>query len=40
MLEFEPLLSRSYQMVFEGYFENNAEKQMVSCISGDGSHRF
>ena len=26
MLEFEPTLSRSYQMVFEGCFENNAEE--------------
>ena len=26
-------------MVFEGCFENNAEEQMVSCISGDESHR-
>ena len=39
MLEFEPMLSESYQMVFEGYFENNAEEQMVSCISGNGGHR-
>ena len=31
----EPTLSRSYQMVFEGCFENNAEEQMVSRISGD-----
>ena len=27
-------------MVFEGCFENNAEEQMVSRISGDGGHRF
>ena len=26
-------------MVFEGCFENNVKKQMLSCISGDGSHR-
>ena len=39
VLESEPTLSRSYQMVFEGCFENNAEEQMVSCISGDGGHR-
>ena len=38
MLESEPTLSRSYQMVFEGCFENNAEEQMVSRISGDGGH--
>ena len=39
VLESEPTLSRSYQMVFEGYFENNAEEQMVSRISSDGGHR-
>ena len=39
VLEFEPTLSRSYQMIFEGCFENNAEEQMVSRIFGDGSHR-
>ena len=39
VLEFEPTLSGSYQMVFEGCFENNAEEQMVSRISGDGGHR-
>ena len=39
VLESEPTLSRSYQMVFEGCFKNNAEQQMVSRISGDGSHR-
>ena len=27
-------------MVFKGCFENNAEDQMVSHISGDGGHRF
>ena len=37
-LESEPTFSGSYQMVFEGFFENNAEEQMVSCISGDGGH--
>ena len=26
-------------MVFEGCFENNAEEQMVSHISGDEGHR-
>ena len=26
-------------MIFEGCFENNAEEQMVSRISGDGGHR-
>ena len=39
VLEFEPTLSGSYQMIFEGCFENNAEEQMVSHISGDGGHR-
>ena len=39
VLESEPTLSGSYQMVFEGCFENNAEEQMVSHISGDGGHR-
>ena len=39
VLEFEVTLSGSYQMIFEGCFENNAEEQMVSRISGDGSHR-
>ena len=38
VLESEPMLSRSYQMVFEGCFENNAEEQMVSRISDDGDH--
>ena len=39
MLEAEPTLSGSYQMVFERCFENSAGEQMVSCISGDGGHR-
>ena len=39
VLESEPTLSRSYQMVFEGCFENNVGEQMVSRISGDGGHR-
>ena len=39
VLKSEPILSGSYQMVFEGCFENNAEEQMVSCISSDGGHR-
>ena len=38
VLESEPTLSRSYQMVFEGCFENNAREEMVSRISGDGGH--
>ena len=25
-------------MMFKGWFENNAEDHMVSCISGDGDH--
>ena len=39
VLESEPTLSRSYQMVFEGCFENNTRKEMVSRIFGDGGHR-
>ena len=39
VLEPESTLSRSYQMVFEGCFENNVGEQMVSRISGDGGHR-
>ena len=38
--ESELTLSESYQMIFEGCFENNAEEQMMSRISGDGGHRF
>ena len=38
VLESEPTLFGSYQMVFEGCFENNAEEQMVSRIFGDGGH--
>ena len=34
------MLSGSYQMIFEGCFENNVAEQMVRCISGDGGHRF
>ena len=39
VLESEPMLSGSYQMIFEGCFENNVEEQMVSRISSDGGHR-
>ena len=39
VLESKPTLSESYQMVFEGCFENNAKEQLVSCISSDGGHR-
>ena len=39
VLEFESILSRSYQMIFEECFENNSKEQMVSRISGDESHR-
>ena len=39
VLEFESTLSRSYQMVFEECFQNNAREQMVSHIFGDGGHR-
>ena len=40
VLESEPTLSGSYQMVFEGCFENNNEEQRVSRISSDVGHRF
>ena len=40
VLEFEPTLSGSYQIIFVGCFENNTGEQMVSRISGDGGHRF
>ena len=40
VLESEPTLSGSYQMVFEGCFENNSEEQMVSRISSEVGHRF
>lgn len=40
VLESEPTLSGSYQMVFEGCFENNNEEQMVSRISSEVGHRF
>ena len=40
VMESEPTLFGSYQMIFEGCFENNAEEQMVSLIYGDGGHRF
>ena len=39
VLESEPTLFGSYQMIFEGCFENNAEEKMVNRISGDGGHR-
>ena len=39
VLESEPMLSESYQMVFEGCFENNVEEQMVSYFFGDRGHR-
>ena len=39
VLKSEPTLSGSYQMIYEGCFENNVEEQMVSRISGDGGHR-
>ena len=38
VLKLESTLFRSYQMVFERRFENNAEEHC--CISGDGGHRF
>ena len=39
VLESEPMLSGSYQIVFEVCFENNAEEQMVNHISGNEGHR-
>ena len=39
VLESEPTLSRSYQMIFERCFENNTEEQLVSRIFGDRGHR-
>ena len=38
VLESKPTLSGNYQMIFQGCFENNADEQMVSRISGDGGH--
>ena len=38
VLEFEPTLSESYQIMFEECFENNTEEQMVNRIFGDGGH--
>ena len=40
VLESEPTLSGSYQMVFEGCFENNNEEQRVTRISSEVGHRF
>ena len=39
VLESERTLSGSYQMVFEGCFENNAGEQIVSRISNDEGDR-
>ena len=39
VLEYKPTFSGSYQMVFEGCFENNAGEQMVSHNFSDGGHR-
>ena len=32
VLKFEPALSKSYQMMFKGCFENNAKEQMISRL--------
>jgi hypothetical protein len=40
VLESKPALSRSYQMVFEGCFENNNEEQRVGRISSEVGYRF
>ena len=39
VVKFEPMFSRSYQMMFEGCFKNTKE-QMVSHISNKTSHCF
>ena len=39
VLECEPTLSGSYEMVFEGCFENNNEEQRVNCISSEVGNR-
>ena len=39
VLESEPTILESYQMVFGRFFERNAKEQMVSRIFGDGDHR-
>ena len=39
VLECEPTLSGSYEMVFEGCFENNNEEQRVSRISSEVGNR-
>ena len=40
VLEFEPTFCESYEMMFEGCFENKAEKQMVTRISTNEDHCF
>lgn len=39
VLESEPALSGSYQMVFEGCFENTTEGSMVTRVSSEVGHR-
>ena len=39
ILESKPTVFGSYQMVFEGCFEKNIEKKMVTRIFSDGGHR-
>ena len=39
VLEAESTLSGGYQMIFEGCFENNIERRMVSRISSEVGHR-
>ena len=40
VLEVEALLIDSHQVMFEGYFENTNEIQMVTHLSDDIGHRF
>lgn len=39
VLESEPALSGSYQMVFEGCFENTTERSTVTRVSSEVGHR-
>lgn len=39
VLESKAALSRSYQIVFEGCFENTSEGSTVTCISSEVGHR-
>ena len=39
VLESEPMLLKSYQMVFEECFENNTKERIVNCILNKEGHR-